>query len=146
MGELERSRAKANGTYVPQTAKPLAKNLSKFYMVEDRYCWRQDRDFVQVNVFVPPHTKGKEVSFIIRAFEMQVLVNQTCILKGDWLSHVVPPEDPNDPDWEIVDYNGRRAAQLTLQKREVPGSAGEIIHWWNRLLKGDGEAIDTLAI
>merc|ERR1712183_702596 len=52
---------------------------------------------------------------------------------GEWPYKVAPEEDP---DWEVRDFDKRRAVRLTVRKPPLPGGL-TVVTWWRGVLKGD---------
>mmetsp|Transcript_40173 Transcript_40173/g.87783 ORF Transcript_40173/g.87783 Transcript_40173/m.87783 type:complete len:324 (+) Transcript_40173:155-1126(+) len=117
------------------------KAMERGGMVEDRYCWSQTKETVDVSVFVPAATKAKDVKVRVADDKVSIFAGNSAVLQGDWEFKVVPEEDP---DWELLDRDGQRAIRLTVRKAPVPGGFSVVV-WWKRVLKGD-PAIDLSSI
>merc|ERR1712183_674703 len=93
----------------------------------------QTRDTVDVNVFVSSAVKAREVDVKASAEDVCIRVKGEPVFKGEWPYKVAPEEDP---DWEIRDFEGRRAIRLTVRKPPLPGGL-TIVTWWISVFKGD---------
>lgn len=94
---------------------------------------------MEVNVFVPSDTKAKAVSVRADDIKVTLSVGGVTYLSGEWPYKVEPDEDPDLGtmlDWEVRDFDGRRAVRLTVRKQVMPGGLS-IITWWRSVLKGD---------
>lgn len=119
----------------PAASTPLSREaqLANGGRVDDRYCWSQTRETVEVNVFVPADTKAKSVSVQVSDIKVTVSVGGTHVLDGEWVYKIAPEEDP---DWEVIEFDGKRAVRLTVRKPPLPGGLS-IVTWWRGVLKGD---------
>jgi len=120
---------------VPRPAEPPSREeqLANGGCVGDRYCWSQTRETVEVNVFVEDGTKAKAVTLKVTEFDVNLVVGGRSVFSGEWPYKVAPEEDP---DWEVRNFDGRRAVRLTVRKPPLPGGFS-IVTWWRGVLKGD---------
>lgn len=119
----------------PRPAEPPSREeqLANGGIVDDRYCWSQTRETVEVNVFVEDGTKAKAVAVKVTDINVNISIGGKSIFSGEWPYKVAPEEDP---DWELRNFDGRRAVRLTVRKPPLPGGLS-IVTWWRGVLKGD---------
>ncbi|CAE7279765.1 BOB2 [Symbiodinium natans] len=109
--------------------------------VEDRYVWSQTKEAVEINLFVAPDTKSKDVQVHISESHLKIAASGQVLLEGDWEFKVCPEEDA---DWELVSCRGQRALRLLVRKAVMPGGLSVAV-WWSRILKGE-PSIDVQGI
>ncbi|CAE7668271.1 nudc [Symbiodinium microadriaticum] len=101
--------------------------------VEGRYVWSQTKEAVEINLFVPPETKAKDIQVEVSDLRLRIAGAGQTLLEGDWEFKVSPEEDP---DWELVTCQERRALRLLVRKAAMPGGMSVAV-WWSRILKGE---------
>ncbi|CAJ1418100.1 unnamed protein product [Effrenium voratum] len=110
-------------------------------MVEDRYAWSQNKETVEINLFVPEDAKAKDMKVDVSETHLNISMASRPLLCGEWEFKVAPEEDP---DWELKSCHGRRALRLQVRKAAMPGGMSVAV-WWSRVLKGE-PAIDVKGI
>eukprot|EP00971_Amphidinium_carterae_P035783 704138-Amphidinium_carterae.1 len=86
-------------------------------IVDDRYCWSQTKETVEIHVFVPDSTKAKEVCVKTEETRVRITASGKPIFEGEWEYKVAPEEDP---DWELTQIHGRKALRLLVRKASMP--------------------------
>eukprot|EP00439_Symbiodinium_sp_Y106_P005066 s5799_g1.t1 len=81
--------------------------------VEGRYIWSQTKEAVEINLFVPPDTKAKDIKVEVSDLRLRIAGAGQTLLEGDWEFKVSPEEDA---DWELVTCHERRALRLLVRK------------------------------
>lgn len=133
------------------------KLLSRNGAVREAYLWRQTADEVDLGIFVPAGTRGKEMrpELILAAPDTDSRERLVIHRAGGGtpffdaeLAYPVEQQGQETQDeelqWEVTDWEpdgGRRLVQISLRKKSPQG----VIIWWERAFPGE-EAIDTAAI
>lgn len=116
------------------------------------YQWSQDRQAVQLTVFVPQQTKSKEIAIALNERELVIRIAGAVFL-SETMQYAVLEEE--ELDWELLpspqpialqpqdsQEHGQKMLQMTFQKTSpIPGA----VFWWRKVFIGDPE-IDVGAI
>eukprot|EP00466_Bigelowiella_natans_P014388 jgi/Bigna1/85272/estExt_fgenesh1_pg.C_30119 len=119
----------------------LSRNGNSF----EKYCWSQDKEEVQLSVWIESGIGSKRVKVVVSKDKkrLDIKLDKNIYLSGELAYDVEVDEDyDGGVEWQLDSVESRRRIAITLKKK-CPIQGATL--WWSRFFKRE-EKVDTAKI